>query len=45
MDQELIDLVVTQIVEDVNQGDLTAIEELLATVDPNRLRGFLVEIA
>jgi len=39
----LIDRVLDQIVEDVNIGDLTAIEELLKTVDTDVLVGYLPE--
>ena len=39
----LIDRVIAQIVEDVNKGDVTAIEELLKTVDTDVLVGYLPE--
>jgi len=37
----LVDRVLDQIVQDVNTGDLTAIEELLKTVDTAILVGYL----
>ena len=43
--QMLIDAVLDQIVSDVRNGDLTAIEELLNSVDEDTLRGFLPEAA
>lgn len=45
-DQELIDHVLEQIVEDVNNKDLTAIEELLkiAVSDQQHLRSYLSEL-
>ena len=43
MDQKLLDQVLAQIVEDVNQKDLTAIEELLKQVPKEALEGFLPE--
>ena len=39
----LIDRVIAQIVEDVDLGDYTAIEELLKTVDTDVLVGYLPE--
>ena len=40
----LIDKALEQIKRDVQAGDLTAIEELLQTVAPDRLQGFLSEL-
>lgn len=39
----LVDRVIAQIVEDVEIGDYTAIEELLETVDTDVLVGYLPE--
>ena len=39
----LVDRVIDQIIEDVNIGDLTAIEELLKTVDTQVLVDYLPE--
>jgi hypothetical protein len=39
----LVDRVLEQIVKDVDSGDLTAIEELLNSVDTDILVGFLPE--
>ena len=44
MKQLLIDQVLAQIVKDVNQRDLTAIEELLYSVPEDNLKGFLSEV-
>ena len=41
--QKLVDEVLCQIVKDVNKGDLTAIEELLKTVNSAALTGYLPE--
>jgi len=41
---DLIDRVLDQIVEDVGNKDLTAIEELLRSVPENNLKSFLTEI-
>ena len=41
--EELIDLVIEQIVADVEVGDFTAIEELLASVPETNLKSFLSE--
>ena len=45
MSSKLIDLVLEQIVRDVESGDLTAIEELIAELDTKQLRHFLSEDA
>ena len=42
--QDLIDQVLEQIVKDVNIGDLTAIEELIAFIPDDRLIAFLSEV-
>jgi hypothetical protein len=39
----LIDLVIEQIEHDFNNGDLTALEELLNSVPTDKLKGFLSE--
>lgn len=41
--EELIDEVLKQIVEDVGNGDVTAIEELLQGISSPRLLGYLQE--
>lgn len=41
--QKLLDAVVEQIRSDVNSGDLTAVEELIRTLDYDRLLNFLPE--
>ena len=41
--QKLIDAVVEQIRSDVTSGDLTAVEELIRTLDYDRLLNFLPE--
>ena len=41
---KLIDKVLEQIQEDVNNGDLTAIEELIKPLAEEQLQGFLSEI-
>jgi len=43
-DRDLIDLVLDQIVQDVQNKDFTAIEELLNFVPENNLKSFLSEI-
>jgi len=43
VDQGLIDAALEQIVIDVENGDLTAIEELLRSVPEQKLQGFLSE--
>ena len=40
---DLIDAVIAQIEQDIEDGDFTAIEELLKSVEPHRLAGFLPE--
>lgn len=40
-DQKLIDYAIAQIVRDIQQGDYTAIEELLTYVPEQYLKGFL----
>ena len=40
---DLIDLVIDQIVEDLESGDLTALFELLGFVDTDRLTRYLSE--
>ena len=42
--QDLIDQVLEQIVKDVNIGDVTAIEELIAFIPDDRLIAFLPEV-
>ena len=41
MDQALMDAVISQIVHDVEAGDLTAIEELLKGVSQEQMERFL----
>ena len=41
--ENLIDKVLDEIVEDVNKGDLTAIEEMLNSVPTKVLEGYLPE--
>lgn len=41
--EELIDAVLEQIREDISKGDLTAIEELIETLNFNALLNFLPE--
>ena len=41
--QKLLDAVVEQIRSDVTSGDLTAVEELIRTLDYDRLLNFLPE--
>lgn len=43
MKQELIDKVLEQIVRDVEAGDLTAIEELIAGIPDDKAQHFLPE--
>lgn len=43
MRQELIDKVLEQIVRDVEAGDLTAIEELIAGIPDDKAQHFLPE--
>ena len=38
---DLIDLVIDQIVEDLETGDLTALVELLGFIDDDKLVGYL----
>jgi hypothetical protein len=40
----LIDLVIDQIAEDLMNGDLTALEELLKVVPENNLKSYLSEV-
>ena len=40
---DLIDLVIDQIVEDLESGDLTALVELLGFIDTNKLTRYLSE--
>ncbi len=41
--EELIDLVIDQILKDIQDGDYTAIQELLLTVPETNLKSFLSE--
>lgn len=41
--QELIDLVLEQIKKDIDDGDLTALEELLGFIPEENLQGYLPE--
>lgn len=45
MNQALIDRVLDQIQSDYESGDLTAVEELLKSVDPRILEAYLPEEA
>ena len=45
MNEELVDAVLAQIVKDVNNEDLTAIQELLLSCPESALRAFLPEVA
>lgn len=45
MKQELIDKVLKQITEDVMNGDMTAIEELIAGIPDEAAQAFLPEVA
>ena len=42
---DLMDMVLDQIVEDINRGDLTAIVELLSDIPEDKLRAFLSEVS
>jgi hypothetical protein len=42
--EELIDLVLDQIAEDLMNGDLTALEELLKAVPDTNLKSYLTEV-
>ena len=41
---DLMDLVLDQIVEDINRGDMTAIVEMLSNLPEEHLRAFLSEV-
>ena len=41
--EELVDLVIDQMLKDINDGDFTAIQELLITVPETNLKSFLSE--
>jgi len=41
--EDLIDLVIEQMLEDIQNGDFTAIQELLLTVPETNLKSFLSE--
>lgn len=41
--EELIDLVIDQMLKDIQNGDYTAIQELLLTVSETNLKSFLSE--
>jgi hypothetical protein len=41
---DLMDMVIDQIVEDIDRGDLTAIVELLSNISEENLRAFLSEV-
>jgi hypothetical protein len=41
--EDLIDLVIDQMMEDIQNGDFTAIQELLLAVPDNTLKSFLSE--
>jgi hypothetical protein len=43
-DRDLIDLVLDQIAEDLMNGDLTALEELLKAVPDTNLKSYLTEV-
>ena len=43
-DRDLIDLVLDQIAEDLINGDLTALEELLKAVPDTNLKSYLTEV-
>jgi len=43
-DRDLIDLVLEQIAEDLMNGDLTALEELLKAVPDTNLKSYLTEV-
>ena len=42
--EHLIDLVIEQIIQDVNNNDFTAIEELLNYIPDSTLKSFLSEV-
>ena len=42
--EELIDAVIDQMLVDIQNGDFTAIQELLLTVTDNNLKSFLSEV-
>lgn len=42
--EELIDAVIEQMLVDIQNGDFTAIQELLLTVPDNNLKSFLSEV-
>ena len=42
--EELIDAVIDQMLVDIQNGDFTAIQELLLTVPDNNLKSFLSEV-
>jgi hypothetical protein len=42
--EELIDAVIDQMLKDIQNGDFTAIQELLSAVPDNNLKSFLSEI-
>lgn len=42
--EDLIDLVIDQMLEDIQNGDFTAIQELLLAVPDNTLKSFLSEV-
>ena len=41
--EELVDLVIAQMLEDIRDGDFTAIQELLLAVTETNLKSFLSE--
>ena len=41
--EEIVDLVIAQMLEDIQNGDFTAIQELLLAVPDNTLKSFLSE--
>jgi hypothetical protein len=41
--EDLIDLVIDQMLKDINDGDFTAIQELLLAVPDTNLKSFLSE--
>ena len=45
MKQELMDKVLKQITEDVMNGDMTAIEQLIADIPDDKAQAFLLEVA
>lgn len=42
--EELIDAVIDQMLKDIQDGDFTAIQELLSTVADHNLKSFLSEV-